>query len=290
MQATRDNIMQGFACRLTLHHYTKNGLLEESFLQFQNKGEVYRIPTNDTRSPPTVFYGNSQGGILGAAYTALLGPSRLIQKVILGTPGISFPLVLYNSRSFRKYDKLMLLNFFNNRQVRIMLSVLELAWDAVSPSNVLAPPIVEERPPILLQSGLGDPVIPTIATEALVRALNASTVPHNPRSDVFGVTRVLAERSLNDSVAVWTEVLFEDEYRSASRNNKASPPDKTNLIHQCLRQDCALIAQMTEFIQSDTIIDPCEGDDCLRSEISCYIPGLVRSLTKFGDWQCDYTI
>jgi len=290
MQATRDNIMQGFACRLALQHYIKNGLLEESFLQFQNKGEVYRIPTNDTKSPPSVFYGNSQGGILGAAYTALQGPSGLIQKVILGTPAISFSLVLYNSESFRKYDKLLLLNFFNNRQVRIMLSVLQLAWDAVSPSNVLAPPIIEERPPILLQSGLGDPVIPTIATEALVRALNASSVPHNPRRDVFGVNRVPTERVLNDSVAVWAEVLFEDQYQSASRNNEVAPPDKTNLIHQCLRQDCALIAQMTEFIQSDTIIDPCEGDNCFRSEISCYIPGLIRSLTKFGDWQCNYTI
>lgn len=294
MQATRDNIMQGYACRLALHHYIKNGLLDEPFLQFQHKKETYSIRTNETRfPPPSIFYGNSQGGILGAAYNTLIGPTKLIQKVILGTPAISFTLVLYNSKSFQKYDKLLLLNFFNNRQVRIMLSVLQLAWDAIAPSNVLAPPILEqERPPILLQSGLGDPVIPTIATEALVRALNASTVPHNPRRSVFGVHRAPTESSLNETVTVWTEVLYRDQYQAATRNNQAVvPADKTNLIHQCLRQDCALIAQMTEFIQNGTIVDPCKNDNCFRSEISCYIPGLIRSLTKFGDfWACNYTI
>jgi hypothetical protein len=287
IQATRDNLMQGYICRLALQHFARNGLLAQNWLSFPSKGTIYNIPTYDSKHPTSVFYGSSQGGILGAAYTALLGPTGLIERGILGTPAISFSLVMYQSNSFRLYDALLMQNFYNNRHIRIVLSVLQLAWDPVGPSNILAPPITEAYPPMLLQSGLGDPVIPTIATEILARAYNASTLPHNPRRKIFGITKAsLANETFNGPHVAWTELLYEKEYQMTPLDNYGTKQNNANLIHECLRQDCALIDQMTEFIHTGRVFDPCLHDSCLRTNISCYLKGRINM--KLSNWACGY--
>ena len=166
-QATRDNLIQGYASKLVLQHFTQfGGLLEQDWLQFSSKSDdkkqqqqsrnmekLHKIPTYNSDPPLSVFYGSSQGGILGAAYTALLGPTGLIERGVLGVPGTSFSLVLYKSNSFTLYDALLQQNFYNNRHIRIIVSILQLGWDPVEPSSILAPPLQEVYPSMLLQSG-----------------------------------------------------------------------------------------------------------------------------------------
>eukprot|EP00980_Cylindrotheca_fusiformis_P008960 scaffold1912_cov135-Cylindrotheca_fusiformis.AAC.7 len=285
IEATRDNMMQGYICRLAMQHFARNGLLTRSWLSFTHDGTVHNIPTHRTKHPTSVFYGNSQGGILGAAYTALLGPTGLIERGILGTPAVSLSLVMYRSNSFRLYDALLMQNFYNNRHIRIVLSILQLAWDPVTPSTFLAPPIMDAFPPMLLQSGLGDPVIPTVATEALARAYNASVLPHNPRSRIFGIDNApLANKTWKGPHVAWTELLYEDEYQLRPLDNHEIKPNNGNLIHECLRQDCALIDQMSEFIRTGQILDPCLHGGCLRTNISCYLKGRIK--TKREHWSC----
>lgn len=287
IQATRDNIMQGYICRLTLQHFARNGLLAQNWLAFSDDGTSYVIPTHGSEHPTSVFYGSSQGGILGAAYTALLGPTGFIERGILGTPAVALSLVMYQSNSFRLYDALLMQNFYNNRHIRIVLSVLQLAWDPVTPSNFLAPPIAEVFPPMLLQSGLGDPVIPTIATEALARAYNASVLPHSPRGSIFGITKApLSNTSVPSPHVTWTELLYESEYQMTPLDNHNTKPNRANLIHECLRQDCAFIHQMSEFIRTGQALDPCMHDGCLRSNISCYLQGRIKNKSK--NWTCAY--
>lgn len=45
------------------------------------------VPMLDDVNPSSSFYGISQGGILGAGYTALSGPTKLIDRSVLGVPG-----------------------------------------------------------------------------------------------------------------------------------------------------------------------------------------------------------
>jgi hypothetical protein len=192
---------------------------------------------------------------------------------------------MYKSKSFTLYDALLMQNFYSNRQIRIVLSVLQLAWDAVEPSSMLASPITEIFPPMLLQSGLGDPVIPTLATEALARAYNASILPNNPRSQIFGISKMSATNDTDKTPhVVWTELLYASEYQTTPMNNDDNA--MTNTIHECLRQDCALIGQVVEFINYGRIIDPCLNDNCLRKTIPCYMKG--RKSTKLSNWTCNY--
>jgi hypothetical protein len=294
-QATRDNLIQGYANKLVLQHFAQNGMLTSQWLQFSKKMENQQlnytsIPMYHSKSPISVYYGSSQGGILGAGYTALLGPTGLIERGILGVPGTSFSLVMSRSASFDSYDALLTKNFYNNRHVRILLSVMQLAWDPVEAAGMLAPPVTEVYPRMLLQSGLGDPIVPTMATEALARAYHASILPNNHRHRIFGIPTE-ASSSAAASNSTWigpyvtlTEVLYEKEYQELPIDNEFP---KRNTVHMCLRQDCALIAQMAEFINTGRVIDPCIKDHCLRTTIPCNLYW-KKNNTKPSNWTCHY--
>ena len=267
-QAVRDNLIQGYANKYALQHFARNGMLKTRWFAFAERpgAERKRVRLFKDQSPSFVFYGISQGGILGAGYSSLSGVTGLIDRAILGVPGTPFALILSRSLEFAGYDTVMLLNFQNNRHVRIFLSVVQMAWDSTEASGVVAPPIDEPYPRMLLQAGLGDVIVPAIAAEALARGLNASTLPSSPRT-IYGVQRgqPANENSLGPHVTL-TELMYDKEFLGLPRDN--TPPEN-NGIHICLRQDHFLLGQLKEFVNTGRITDPCEDRDCHRSKVNC---------------------
>ena len=263
-QAVRDNLIQGFANKLCLQHFSQNGMLELDAFKFDSRS----IPLKNRGIPTSVFYGISQGGILGGGYLSLAGKTNLIERGILGVPGTPFAQVLTRSSDFAAYDKLLLLNLYNNRHVRILLAILQMAWDSTEASGLQARPVSEPLPRLLLQAGLGDPIVPTIAAESLARAMGASTLPGNPRT-IFGVPVApeATSESLGPDVTI-SELLYEKEYDSLPIDNQyATGP---NNVHWCVRVDNAMVEQVEEFINTGRVIDPCKDDQCRRKEsISC---------------------
>jgi len=261
-QAVRDNLIQGYANKFALQHFSQNGMLEMRWLEFEGS----RLPSFESRPPVSVFYGISQGGILGAGYTSLSGATGLIHRGILGSPGSPFALVLSRSLDFSSYDVLLLMNFYTNRHVRILLGLVQMGWDSTEASGVLALPVSEPIPRILIQAGLGDPVVPTIAAEALARAFDASILPGNPRT-IFGVPTLQAANETWDGPHVTlTELLYEKEFNSLPLDDVVAAP---NSVHYCVRLDNKLIKQIAEFVNSGRVIDPCVEGQCRRSSAIC---------------------
>ena len=261
-QAVRDNLIQGFVNKLCLQHFSQNGMLDLQEFKFGGQS----IPTINGGTPDSVFYGISQGGILGGGYMSLAGKTNLIERGILGVPGTPFALVLTRSGDFDTYDKLLLLNFYNNRHVRIALGVLQMAWDSTEASGFQARPVSEKTPRLLLQAGLGDPIVPTIAAESLARAMGASTLPGNPRK-IFGVpVQPEAMNELLGPDVTLTELMYEQEYDSLPTENKFA---ESNNVHWCVRLDSAMIEQVEEFINTGRVIDPCKNDQCQRKAANC---------------------
>jgi hypothetical protein len=266
-QAIRDNLIQGFANKYSMQHFARNEMLSMDWFTFSGEQqEAAPVPTLNGEEPAFVFYGISQGGILGAGYAALSGVTGLIDRAILGVPGTPFALILSRSLDFAGYDLIMLLNFQNNRHVRMFLSVVQMAWDPLEASGAMAPPVREPFPRLLLQAGLGDVIVPTIAAEALARGLNATILPNSPR-DIYGIPRGPAANETSDGPYVTlTELMYDKEYVGLPLDN-TSPKD--NGIHICLREDAALIKQMEEFINTGRVVDPCSERSCHRAKISC---------------------
>ncbi|GAX16885.1 hypothetical protein FisN_5Hu258 [Fistulifera solaris] len=267
-QSVRDNLIQGYANKIALQHFARNGMTAMDWFDFAGSDAVLRsVPFVDDESLSFVFYGISQGGILGAGYCSLAGTTALIDRAILGVPGTPFALIMTRSLDFQGYDKLLLMNFVTNRHVRIFLTIIQMGWDATEGAGFLAPPIREPYPRLLLQAGLGDVIVPALAAEALARAFNAILLPASPR-DVYGLEhgQAASSASLGPNVT-FTELLFTNDYSSLPFDNTFAVD---NPIHDCVRRDKALIAQITEFINTGRIIDPCEPDNCIREKDSCW--------------------
>jgi len=261
-QAVRDNLIQGFGCKYALLVFAKRALLTMPWFLFESDdGSQKAIPNYSGVSPTIAFYGISQGGILGAGYTALSAPANLIDRAVLGVPGTPFALIMTRSLDFRTYDRLLMLNFATNRHVRMFLSIIQMAWDSVEAAGVLAPPYHETTPPpTLLQAGLGDVIVPALAAEALARAYNATLSPNAPH-DVFGLTR------MEDSNRVLTELVYDEVYERLPLWN-IQPP--ANDIHYCLRYDPAIIDQIALFVNTGVFKDICMKNSCHRSTEDIY--------------------
>eukprot|EP00814_Leptocylindrus_danicus_P020470 CAMPEP_0116004464 /NCGR_PEP_ID=MMETSP0321-20121206/616_1 /TAXON_ID=163516 /ORGANISM="Leptocylindrus danicus var. danicus, Strain B650" /LENGTH=327 /DNA_ID=CAMNT_0003472767 /DNA_START=358 /DNA_END=1340 /DNA_ORIENTATION=- len=217
------------------------------------KFEGNKVRFLNGQPPSTIFYGISMGGILGGGYTALLGSTELIDRSILGVPGTPFSLILSRSEDFIDYNQIMLMNFYHNRHVRIFLSIFQLAIDSVGAGGHLAGPIPTENiPRALIQAGLGDTQVTTIAAEILARSLGASLLPNSPR-DVFGL-----DSNATDPKSALTELLYQREANALPETNEFPSP---NNVHYCVRNDWALRNQIIQFINFDKITNPCADDN-----------------------------
>lgn len=253
-QSIRDNLIQGYADKLALQHFSQTGMMEWLKIDGAN------IPTENDEKPTSIFYGISQGGILGGGYLALSSDTNLIDRGILGSPGTPFAAVLTRSLDFYGYDILILFNFYNNRHVRLLLSLLQMGWDSVEVSGLLAPrSAYQSLPPTLLQTGLGDVEVPTNACEGMARSMNAVTLPNNPRS-IYGVP-VADEIEIEQPNVVLTEVMYEREYAGLPLDD--THPER-NRVHFSVRWDSKMIDQIINFVNTGQIINPCEEDQCLR--------------------------
>lgn len=268
----RDNLIQGFANKYALQDFARKKMLSMYWFRFTSLNPSVPsfqdniVPTYENKQPSFVFYGISQGGILGAGYVALSGVTKLIDRAVLGSAGTPFALILTRSLDFTRYDQIMLLNFQNNRHVRIFLAIGQMAWDSVEASGVLATPVEEPYPRILIQAGLGDAVVPVIASEALARGFNASIVSETPRQ-IFGIPRGAAGTAASPGPYVTlSELIYDKEYLQLPSDNV---PPKKNFIHTCFRRDIAMIHQLEWFINTGVIDNPCKLNSCHRDTDSC---------------------
>jgi hypothetical protein len=267
-RSTLDNLIQGYVSKMCMLHYVRNRMLEEEWLRFGD-GSDMRVPMAE-EGVSVNFYGISQGGILGAGYNAMMGITGLLERSALGSPGTPFSFIMGKSTDMDVFNNIMLLNFYSKRDVKIMVSVVQMIWDTVEASGWLAHQISETPPPVLIQAGLGDTEVPIASSEILARSYGASILTGNPR-DVFGLTRVQGWEmggAMGPSSAI-TEVVYERENAEAREREDDGESVMPNNVHWCVRKDPSLQLQIVEFFKDGRIVDPCISDNCIRTEAYC---------------------
>lgn len=259
-----DNIMQGYANKAVIQHFVKNGLHKMSFMNFSEK----RVNFSLSKRPRYLFYGVSQGGILGAAYTALIGPTSLVDGSILVSTATPFSVLITRSTIFPFYELFLKLNVQHKRHIRIVLSLVQMSFDSIEAAGLMAPPLLVSVPKTLMVSALGDEVVTSIAGEIMARAFNASILPNNPK-DIYGVNTLPYNNvSIDDVNVLFTQVEYTDEYNSYPTRNVPSKTD--TYVHWCVRSDPAILRQHVAFINNGTFIDPCVEDHCIREKAECW--------------------
>lgn len=80
-----------------------------------------------------VYYGISQGGVVGGGY---VGMSTDIKRAVLGVPGTPFALLLSRSHDFTPYKLLLGLEFYNWRHCRITITLMQQLWDTTESAGM----------------------------------------------------------------------------------------------------------------------------------------------------------
>ncbi len=161
------------------------GLLNQQFL-----GRLLNTPDGFASSPAfqdanatpllsvgnTVFVGNSQGGVLGGAMSAV---SSEWSRVVLGVPGIDYSLLLPRSSDWPEFQAIFDVAYADPVHRVIALQLMQLLWDRGENSGYaqhLTTDTYPSIPPkqVLMVQAFGDHQVANVSTEVLARTIGAA--------------------------------------------------------------------------------------------------------------------
>lgn len=197
------------------------------------------------------YYGNSQGGILGAAYA---GISKDFERAVLGVGGGPYHLLLTRSADFDEFFLLFQTMFPDPKDITLWLAYIQSLWDEAEGVGyaraVTSDPLPDTPPKVLLQQvAIGDAQVTTLGAEFLARGHGASFIGE-PVREAWGIDT--AASPTTDSVLVEWDYGLEEPYINI-------PPDKETDPHEAPRREFAAQEQMAWFFETGEIKDFCEG-------------------------------
>ena len=128
----------------------------------------------------TVFVGNSQGGVLGGAISAV---STEWHRVVLGVPGIDYSLLLPRSTDWTEFAAVFAKAYVDPVDRVLALQLIQLLWDRGEndgyAQHLTSHPFTGiPAKQVLLIQAFGDHQVANVSTEVLARTIGART--HTP--------------------------------------------------------------------------------------------------------------
>jgi len=196
------------------------------------------------------YYGNSQGGIMGAAYAAL---SPDIERATLGVNGSPYDLLLTRSRDFETFFLLFQQMYPDQGDVTLWLAYLQTLWDSAEGSGFARTLTADPLPgtpakQVLMQVAIGDTQVTTLGAHVMARSTGAVLIDE-PVRDVWG---------LSTEASGWTgSALVEWDYGLEEPVENVPPPGEDP--HEWPRREFAAQEQMHHFFETGVIQNFCEG-------------------------------
>jgi hypothetical protein len=167
--AIADRLQQGFLnfaylARLLIHD---DGFTSDPAFQFDGESV---IDTSD------VFYwGNSQGGIAGGAFTAI-APD--ITRSVLYVPGMNYSTLLPRSKDFNDFSIVLYPSYRDQSERPLLFSLMQMMWDRGEPNgyaNNMTDNPLPNTPAhkVMLVMAWGDHEVANVATEVEARTIGA---------------------------------------------------------------------------------------------------------------------
>ena len=164
-----DRMQQGFLQQLYLGRALIHPQGLSSHPAFQKNGQS----VIDTRR--LFFDGNSQGGIMGGALTAL-APDY--DRAVLGVPGMNYSTLLQRSVDFDQYAPILYGGYPNELERQLWLAQIQLLWDR-GESNGYAHHVTTKPLPntpkhtVLMHVAFGDHQVADFTTSIMARTFGA---------------------------------------------------------------------------------------------------------------------
>jgi len=260
----------------TMPDRLQQALLNEQFLARLLKDPrgfasdpAFQRPGGSVHATGEVFYnGNSQGGILGGAATAI---STEWTRAVLGVPGMNYSTLLDRSVDFDPFAELQLVAYPDEVDRQLTTSLIQMLWDR-GESNGYAAHLTDDPLPgtpaheVLLIEAFGDHQVANVATETMARTVGVSV--HSPTlapgrsldvTPLWGIPPITTDPFAGSALVVW-------DYGNPAPplfNVPPREPDFGEDPHGKGRGEPRLLQQASEFLRTDgAFVDTCAGGPC----------------------------
>lgn len=263
-----DRMQQGLLDQQYLGRLLNNPAGFASSPAFQSAAGVPLIATGATQ-----FVGNSQGGILGGAASAV---SSEWSRVVLGVPGIDYSLLLPRSSDWPEFQVVFDAAYTDPVDRVLALQLIQLLWDRGENDGYAQHLTTDPYPGIepkqvLLVEAFGDHQVANVSTEILARTIGAST--HSPP---------IAQGRSNDVVPHWGLDPFDPADPTAgvvvlwdfgtpappSVNLPPTEPEYGKDPHGAGSDEPLVLQQALTFLLTGELTDVCSAGPCQSSVLN----------------------
>ena len=219
---------------------------------------------------------NSQGGIMGAALTAL-APD--FENAVLGVPAINYSILLRRSIDWDTYSAIVYPQYPKERERPLILGLLQMLWDR-GEGNGYAHHIVGDPLPgtrdhnVLMHVAIGDHQVTTIQADVMARTIGARV--RQPALDdvrtfedepLFDIPAIGGFPFTGDAAMVYWDTGPVREVNGATVGTGPAPlaeiPNRTGADpHGRPRKDPSAQDQKVEFLLNGHVIDLCGSAPC----------------------------
>jgi hypothetical protein len=252
--------------------------VQQAFVNFQFLARLMKDPRGLASRPafrwgasPLIatgdvfFNGNSQGGILGGAATAI---STEWTRAVLGVPAMNFSLLVERSIDFDPFDAIARVWYPDELERRLGIQLLQMLWDR-GEANGYAQHLTGDPYPgtpshdVLLIEAFGDHQVANIATENEARTIG--TLAHRPAlapgrspdiEPLWGIPAVPAYPYRGSALVMWDFGTPPPPLANIPPREGTDPHGLGGAVPAVRRQAGAFLAR------DGALIDVCGGGPC----------------------------
>ena len=227
---------------------------------------AFQNPDGTSRLAPTIYYaGNSQGGIIGGALTAV---AQDWQRSFLGVPGMNYSTLLNRSVDFDDFNPFFIGPYPDELTYQLNLSLIQMLWDR-GENDGYASHLTSDPLPgtpahqILIFAAFGDHQVTNVTTDVLARTahipLREPALADGRSTDVdpfWGIARIAALPKPSGSGYVMWDFGTPAPPLTNQPNRAGDDP------HGKGRDDPNVLHMVSTFLSTGTIIDVCHGQPC----------------------------
>jgi len=211
------------------------------------------------------YYGNSQGGIMGGALTAV---ATDFTRAMLGVPAMNYSTLLNRSTDFSQYATVMNLAYPDKLDQQVGLALIQMLWDRGEADGYAQHMTTDPLPgtprhEVLMHVAFGDHQVSTIAAEVEARTIGARI--HTPAvaagrdPDVvpyWGIPGIGSYPYTGSAMVVW------DSGSPYEPLTNTPPPTTTHDPHSDPRKSAAARRQAATFLETGQVVDVCAAAPC----------------------------
>ncbi|MCU1460765.1 MAG: hypothetical protein JWO37_840 [Acidimicrobiales bacterium] len=225
---------------------------------------AFQLGGHPAIKPGEVFFnGNSQGGILGGAATAV---STEWTRAVLGVPGMNFSTLIPRSVDFSRFATFLGASYRSAVDQALALALMQLLWDRGEADGYAAHMTDDPYPgtpkhTVLLIEAFGDHQVANVTTQVEARTIGARI--HQPAlqsgrtgagDPYWGLDPIPAGAYPGNALVVW-------DYGSPAPPDAATPPTDGNDPHGSGAAEPRVAALALAFF-AGALTDVCHGQAC----------------------------